>query len=89
MAYGFQRMKVEIFKDMKIVTWQDAKSTSGYVFSFDNGVFSWNSKKQDVLTQSITKAEYISTKVEYISTWSIAIQKIRLQTLWPKHSLQD
>ncbi|KAL2325690.1 hypothetical protein Fmac_024748 [Flemingia macrophylla] len=38
-----------------------AKSTSGYVFSFGSGVFSWNSKKQDVVAQSSAEAEYIST----------------------------
>ncbi|KAF2324925.1 hypothetical protein GH714_021301 [Hevea brasiliensis] len=38
----------------------DFKSTLGYVFSFGSGVFSWNSKKQDVIAQSSAEAEYIS-----------------------------
>ena len=38
----------------------DAKSTSGYMFSLGSGVFSWNSKKQDVVAQSSAEAEYIS-----------------------------
>ncbi|KAL6323788.1 hypothetical protein AAG906_002256 [Vitis piasezkii] len=38
----------------------DSKSTSGYAFSFGSGVFSWNSKKQEVVAQSSAEAEYIS-----------------------------
>ena len=37
----------------------DSKSTSGYAFSFGSGVFSWSSKKQEVLAQSSTEAECI------------------------------
>ncbi|KAF2318467.1 hypothetical protein GH714_008015 [Hevea brasiliensis] len=39
----------------------DMKSSSGYLFSFGSGPFSWNSKKQEVVAQSTVKAEYIST----------------------------
>ena len=39
----------------------DSKSTSGYAFSFGSGVFSWNSKKQEVVAQYSTEAQYIST----------------------------
>ena len=38
----------------------DMKSTSGYVFSLGSGVFSWNSKKQEVVAQSSAEAEYIA-----------------------------
>jgi hypothetical protein len=38
----------------------DMKSTSGYTFSFGSGVFSWNSKKQDVVAQSTAEAEYVA-----------------------------
>ena len=30
----------------------DSKSTSSYVFSLGSGVFSWNSKQQEVVAQS-------------------------------------
>ena len=38
----------------------DSKNTSGYVVSFGSGAFCQNSKKQDVVAQSLAKAEYIS-----------------------------
>ncbi|KAL9439711.1 hypothetical protein AB3S75_025217 [Citrus x aurantiifolia] len=38
----------------------DMKSTSGYIFSFGSGVFSWCSKKQEVIAQSTAEAEYIA-----------------------------
>lgn len=37
----------------------DMNSTSGYAFSFGSGVFLWISKKQEVVAQSLTEAEYI------------------------------
>ena len=38
----------------------DSKSTSGFVFSFGSGAFTWNSKKQEVVAQSTAEAEYIA-----------------------------
>lgn len=38
----------------------DMKSTSGYCFSFGSGVFSWCSKKQDVIAQSTAEAKYVA-----------------------------
>ncbi|GKV33035.1 hypothetical protein SLEP1_g41587 [Rubroshorea leprosula] len=37
---------------------EDMISTTGYVFSFSSGSFSWNSKKQDVVAQSTAEAKY-------------------------------
>ncbi|XP_022150313.1 uncharacterized protein LOC111018511 [Momordica charantia] len=37
----------------------DSKSTYGYVFSFGTGVFSWKSRKQEVVAQPTAEAEYI------------------------------
>ncbi|KAL0416081.1 UNVERIFIED_CONTAM: Retrovirus-related Pol polyprotein from transposon RE1 [Sesamum latifolium] len=39
----------------------DLKSTTGYVFSLGSGVFSWLSKKQEVIAESTTEAEYMAT----------------------------
>ena len=37
----------------------DMKSTSGYIFSFGSGVFSWSLKKQQTVAQSSYEAEYV------------------------------
>jgi hypothetical protein len=36
------------------------KSTSGYCFSFGSGIFSWCSKKQEIIAQSMAEVEYIA-----------------------------
>ncbi|KAM1496365.1 hypothetical protein ACFXTO_030979 [Malus domestica] len=38
----------------------DMKSTSGYAFTFGNGIFSWSSVKQQCVALSTAEAEYIS-----------------------------
>lgn len=37
----------------------DKKKTLGYFSTFGFGVFSWNSKKQEVIAQSTTEVEYV------------------------------
>jgi hypothetical protein len=34
----------------------DSRSTSGYLFSLNSGVFTWSSKKQEITAQSIAEA---------------------------------
>jgi hypothetical protein len=41
----------------------DMKSTSGYAFSLESGVFSWSLKKQQSVAQSSAEAEYISAAI--------------------------
>ena len=41
----------------------DMKGTSGYCFTFGYRVFSLTSKKQDIVTQSTTKVEFIGSTV--------------------------
>ena len=36
------------------------RSTSGYCFNFGYAIFSWCSKKQEVIAQSTTEAEYVA-----------------------------
>ncbi|KAK5834863.1 hypothetical protein PVK06_010542 [Gossypium arboreum] len=38
----------------------DIKSTSGYFFTLGSDVFSWSSKKQQIVAQSTAEAEYIA-----------------------------
>jgi hypothetical protein len=38
----------------------DMRSTSGYCFSFGSGVFSWSSKKQEIVAQPTAEAEYVA-----------------------------
>ncbi|KZV25304.1 retrovirus-related Pol polyprotein from transposon TNT 1-94 [Dorcoceras hygrometricum] len=38
----------------------DMKSTSGYCFTLGSGVFSWSSKKQEIVAQSTAEAEFIA-----------------------------
>lgn len=53
------------------------KSTSGYCFSLGFGIFSWCSKKQDIVAQSIAEAEFIAA--------SSAVN----QAIWLKKILHD
>ncbi|KAH9756360.1 hypothetical protein KPL71_016050 [Citrus sinensis] len=39
----------------------DMKSTSGYCFTLGSGVFSWSSKKQEIVAQSTAEAEFVAT----------------------------
>jgi N-acetylmuramoyl-L-alanine amidase CwlA len=41
----------------------DMKSTLGYYFSFGSSMFSWCSRKQDVVAQSTANAKYITATV--------------------------
>jgi hypothetical protein len=36
------------------------RSTSGYCFSFGSAIFSWSSRKQEVIAQSTAEAEYVA-----------------------------
>ena len=38
----------------------DMKSTSGYCFSLGLGMFSWCTKKQEIVAQSTVEAEFIA-----------------------------
>jgi hypothetical protein len=36
------------------------KSTSGFCFNLGSTIFSWSSKKQDIVAQSTTEAKFIA-----------------------------
>jgi len=52
----------------------ERKSTSGSIFSLGSGVISWSTKKQDVIAQS-------SSEAEYVAVTGAACQAIWLHTL--------
>ncbi|GJZ70149.1 retrovirus-related pol polyprotein from transposon RE1 [Tanacetum coccineum] len=64
----FERNKVVKLKEYFDSDWaesiDDSKSTSDYIFTLGSGVFSWNSKKKSIITQSSAEAEYISVVAE-------------------------
>jgi len=48
----------------------DIRSTSSYCFSFGSVIFSWSSKKQEVIAQSTAEAEYVvSTNAMNQAIW--------------------
>ena len=53
------------------------RSTSGYCFTFGSSFFSWCAKKQEIVAQSTTKAEFIAA--------TIAIN----QAIWLRKILSD
>jgi hypothetical protein len=55
----------------------DMRSTSGYCFNLGSGVFSWCSKKQEIVAQSTAEAEFIAA--------TAAVN----QALWLKKILSD
>ena len=50
------------------------KSTKGFCFNFRLGIFTWSSKKQDVIGQSTAEAEYVAANA--IVNQGIWIRKI-------------
>ncbi|EOY27180.1 Cysteine-rich RLK (RECEPTOR-like protein kinase) 8 [Theobroma cacao] len=52
----------------------DARSARGYCFSFGSAIFSWNSKKQEVVAQFSTESKYILAAT--IANQAIWIRKI-------------
>ena len=70
-----QSFKLHGFSDIGCAgSIEDMKSTSGYCFNLGSGVFSWCSKKQEIVAQSTVEAEFIaaSTTVN-LALW---LQKI-------------
>ncbi|XP_052486460.1 secreted RxLR effector protein 161-like [Gossypium raimondii] len=47
----------------------DMRSTSGYCFTFGSGVFSWSSKNQETVAQSIAKRVYYATTLGNQALW--------------------
>jgi hypothetical protein len=82
-SYGVKYEKCQSFKlhGFSDSDWagsiEDMKSTSRYCFTFGSGVFSWCSKKQEIVAQSTAEAEFIAA--------SAAVN----QALWLQKILRD
>ena len=77
----FQRSKELILMGFSDSDWggsiDDFKSTSGYCFSLSSSIFSWSSKKQDMVAQATAEAVFIAA--------TVAVN----QALWLKKVLTD
>ncbi|XP_071723778.1 uncharacterized mitochondrial protein AtMg00810-like [Rutidosis leptorrhynchoides] len=49
-----------VFRNASYAMGENCRSRSGYCCSFGSGIFSWNSRNQAVVAQSIAEAEFIS-----------------------------
>ena len=57
----FQNFKLHGYSDSDWAgSIDDMRSTTGFCFNFGSGMFSWSSKKQDVVAQSTAEAEYVA-----------------------------
>ncbi|CAN6567561.1 unnamed protein product [Malus baccata var. baccata] len=58
---GATELRVEAYTDVDFQSdVDDRSSNSGYVFTLNGGAVSWKSKKQDVIVDSTTEAEYVA-----------------------------
>ncbi|KAM1440191.1 hypothetical protein ACFXTO_013978 [Malus domestica] len=58
---GATELRVEAYTDADFQSdVDDRSSNSRYVFTLNSGAVSWKRKKQDVITNSTTEAEYVT-----------------------------
>ena len=60
LTFGREQRGIEGFSDADHGGQEHQRSISGYVFLFDGGAVSWSSKKQTIVAQSSTEAEYVA-----------------------------
>ncbi|XP_047167621.1 secreted RxLR effector protein 161-like [Vigna umbellata] len=65
----------------------DMKSTSGYCFTLGSSVFSWSSKKQEIVAQSIAETEFITTTAAVNQI--VWLRKILMDKSGAKRKYQD
>jgi hypothetical protein len=61
LTYGNERHKLLGFTDADGALQEHRHTVSGYAFLIDGAAISWASQKQEIITLSTTKAEYIAT----------------------------
>ena len=60
LTFGEGEQGLEGFTDADRVSQEHRHVISGYVYTLDGGAVSWVSKKQELITLSITEAEYVA-----------------------------
>jgi len=80
--YGIMYRKTNDFKLIGYIdsnwarSYDDQKSTSGYVFHLGSGAISWTSKKQPIISLSSVEAKYIvATRASYQVVWMRSMLK--------------
>ena len=65
----------------------DLKSTSGYTFTLDTGLFSWASNKHNSMALSTAEAEYVSAYCYFSSNLAnkIELYKIEVRYKFQQH----
>ncbi|KAL0295361.1 UNVERIFIED_CONTAM: Retrovirus-related Pol polyprotein from transposon TNT 1-94 [Sesamum radiatum] len=78
LIYGGGELILEGYSDASFQSDDDdAKSQSGFVFKFNDGVVAWKSSKQDITADSTTEAEYI------------AASEAAKEAVWMKNYIQE
>jgi len=60
LTYGIDQHDLQAYTDTDGSTQEHCRAISGYAFLFDGGAISWSSKKQELVSQSTTEAEYVA-----------------------------
>ena len=61
LVYGTKVKGLEGFTDADGATQEHRHAITGYAFLIDGGAVSWSSKKQEIITLSTAKSEYVAT----------------------------
>ena len=59
--YRWTRKPLQGYTDVDGSMSEDQKAVSGYVFLIDGSAVSWASKKQEIISLSMTESEYVAT----------------------------
>jgi hypothetical protein len=60
LLYGGVKKELEGYADADGSMMEDRKAISGYAFIINGGTVSWSMKKQEIVSLSTTKSEYIA-----------------------------
>ena len=70
LVYGMKMKGLEGFTDVDGATQEHRHAITRYTFLIDGGAISWSSKKQEIVTLSTAKSEYVAaTHVAKEAIW--------------------